>query len=538
MSADSESVDVLIVGGGPTGLATANALGMRGIKCLLIEAEPGVATLPRAVSIDDEAMRFMQSLSLADQLRNIVIPGTGTKYFGADGQLLVYGRGPERQRHGYPIKNPLDHPEFQHMLSSGLSRFPSVEVMYETSLVSFRQTSEVVLATIEVNGLDQTIACQYLVGADGGRSLVRRLIGEEPMVGTSFGERWLVLDTVNDPHDERYAMHYGDPARPRVVVVGPDGRCRYEFLLRDDEDPNEDEVLRLGLRLVSPYRDVDPEDVVRCTVYKFYALVARRFNSGRVFIAGDAAHMMPPFAAQGLNSGLRDAANLSWKLADVLLAKADPQLLDTYTTERRPHVDAVVRLSVSMGAVLMTESRVRARVRDLLLRSGQWLPRVNRFSRELRSRSPVHYHQGFVFPDADSNGTVGSMLVQPRVFEAGGGYVRLDDILGTGYALLAVGGAIEHAEELTHQLWQRLSVTRTHVAINDRLPARGVSWRGVCDLDGQLAEQLSRCEGRVLLIRPDRVIAGTFHPSAEWQFASRVEAGLGPPVTSPITVQI
>ena len=539
MSAESPGVDVLIVGAGPTGLATANALGVRGIRCLLVEADQGLATLPRAVSVDDEAMRFMQSLGLAEQARDIVIPGTGTKYFGADGRLLMYGRGPERQTHGYAIKNLIDHPEFQRMLSLGLARFPCVDVVYDTSLMTLTQTPEQVLATISTNGLERIISCQYLVGADGGRSLVRQLIGEEPMTGTTFEERWLVVDTVRDPHDERYAMHHGDPERPRVVVVGRDGRCRYEFLLHDDEHPEDDEVLQLGMHLLSQYRDIDPADVVRCTVYKFYALVASNFRSGRVLIAGDAAHMMPPFAAQGLNSGLRDAANLTWKLADVLLERAGPQLLDTYTQERRPHVEAVVRLSVNMGAVFMTESRIRAKLRDWLLRSGQWLPNVARFSRELRLRPPAFYHEGFVFPDGPSDGPAGTIIAQPRIYGPGSGYGRLDEILGNGYALLAVGGAIQDAEALKHPLWHRLGATRTHVAINDRLPVRSASWRAVCDLDGQLGEQLSNCEGRIVLVRPDRFIAGVFRPELESQFASRIEAALGTAsVTTRVSLQI
>jgi 3-(3-hydroxy-phenyl)propionate hydroxylase len=194
------------------------------------------------------------------------------------------------------------------------------------------------------------------------------------MRGATVDEPWIVVDVDNDPHDERYAMHHGDPRRPHVIVTGLSGRCRYELLLLPGEDPALATRFDFVRELVAPYRDLSPADVRRCIVYRFHALVADRWRCSRVLLAGDAAHMMPPFAAQGLNSGLRDAFNLAWKLALVERGEAGPGLLDTYEVERRPHAEAMVRFSQRLGAVMMTTDPVRAALRDVLVRwaSSRW----------------------------------------------------------------------------------------------------------------------------------------------------------------------
>lgn len=519
--------DVLIVGGGPTGLAAANDLGQRGIRVVLVEQDPGVAALPRAVSVDDETMRFMQTLGLLEAARRVVLPGTGTKFYGARGQLLAYGRGPERPRYGHPVKNPMDHSEFQQMLLDGTRRFANVDVRHETRFVSFEQSAAEVVALLEAGGVTEEVRCRYLIGADGGRSVVRSAIGQEPMSGSAFEQRWLVLDTVGDLHEERYAMHHGDPARPRVVIVGRGGRCRYEFLVHDDERPEGTELLDLATRLVTPYRTLDPTDIVRCTIYKFYALVADRFSHGRVFLAGDAAHMMPPFAGQGLNSGLRDAANLSWKLVAVLDGQAGPELLATYTTERRPHVSAIVRLSVRMGSVMMTRSRARAWARDLAFASGRRLPFLSRFFREMRFKPPTAYNSGLVMGDNTPGTPIGSMLVQPRVINADGQSVFLDDVIGTGFALLGIGVPPQTLDGLTSEVWTRIGAARVHIALDDHLPARAALCTAVADADGLLAEQLAQMRGRIVLVRPDRFVVGAFAPDEEFNFAGEFERLLG-----------
>ena len=530
MSPKTIETDVLIVGGGPTGLAIANALGIRGIDVVLVEREPGVAELPRAVSIDDEAMRFMQSIGLQKETEAVVFPGTGTKYYSRKGKPLIYARGPERQRYGHPIKNPMDHPEFQQVLLEGAQRFPNVVLLHETECTGFTDDSDGVTATIKGADGEQTIHTKYLVGCEGGNSLSRNLIGEEPMSGSVFEERWLVVDTINDPNDQRYAMHYGDPRRPHVVIVGRDGRCRYEFLVHNDEDPAPgDEQLEFAAKLCAPFRgSLEPEDVVRCTIYKFYALVADNWSKGRVYLAGDACHMMPPFAGQGLNSGLRDAVNLSWKLAAVLRGRGDEQLLKTYQSERRPHVSAMVKLSMRMGSITMTLSKPKAAIRDWIVQTGQALPGFRKFFREMKFKPPAFYGDGFFVPaQPPEDGTTGTMVFQPRVLSENNEIVHLDSVIGSEFALLAIDLPPESLVALKAPLWDRLDPKRVLVRFDDLLPARGTNFASVADADGLLEDQLGHLRGQIVLVRPDRFIAGSFKPEDENAYAASLEQLLG-----------
>jgi 3-(3-hydroxy-phenyl)propionate hydroxylase len=533
----SRVVDVLIVGGGPTGLALANALGMHDVTVLLVEQDPGVAELPRAVSIDDEAMRFMQRLGLRAEAEAVTFPGTGTKYYGARSQVLSYARGPERRRFGFPVKNPIDHPMFQQMLLDGARRFPNVEIRHETQFTSLTQDSEGVTAEIHGAHGAETLTCRYLIGCDGGRSPVRIAIGQEPMSGSAFAERWLVVDTIHDNHDERYAMHHGDPQRPRVIIVGRDGRCRYEFLVHDNEQPDQDQAEALARKLLAPYRSIDSAHIVRSTIYQFYALVANGWSVGRVYLAGDAAHMMPPFAGQGLNSGLRDASNLGWKLPAVLKKQAGPELLASYQAERRPHVQATVRLSVRLGSVMMTLSPVRAFLRDAAFAIGGKLPGFRGFFAELRFRPDPNYALGFAITDSTS--VVGAQLRQPKVITTGGTVVDLDDVLGDGFALLGIGVDAAQLLALKESVWTRLNPTKVLVTLDDRLPCRDLvpSITAVADQDGLLAEQLRECRGRVVLVRPDRFIAGSFAPASEKEFATRLEELLGSSASLPLVLE-
>ncbi|HEY2716856.1 MAG TPA: bifunctional 3-(3-hydroxy-phenyl)propionate/3-hydroxycinnamic acid hydroxylase [Solirubrobacterales bacterium] len=519
-------VEVLVVGGGPTGLAAANLLGQLGVEVLLVEQEPGVAELPRAVSIDDEAMRFMQRLGLGEQMRDVVLPGSGTKFYGRRGQLLAYAQGPVRPPNGQPVKNPLDHSEFQLALLRGLSRYPHVETRHQTRFTGFEAQTDAVTATLEADGRSEALSARYLLGADGGRSLVRTLIGQEPMTGAAFEERWLVVDTVNDRHDERYAMHYGDPERPRVVVVGRGGRCRYEFLIHDDENPRDEELAAFAISLASRYRSLTEADIVRSAIYKFYALVADEFRQGRVFIMGDAAHMMPPFAGQGLNSGLRDAANLGWKLAAELRGRAGPELLDSYTRERQPHVKATVDLSVRLGAIMMTRSRAKAALRDAVFTTGGRIPLARQRLTKMLSRPPTHHVDGFAL-DASSDPLAGRLLDQSQVIDAAGHLVGLDEVLGDGFALLAVDTDPASLKGLSAGVWDRLEAKLVHLTLEDRLPVRQPELNGIADYRAGLARQLGPARGRLVLVRPDRVVAGTFAPAQQEAFAVRLAPLLG-----------
>jgi 3-(3-hydroxy-phenyl)propionate hydroxylase len=202
--------EVLIVGAGPTGLVAAILLGSLGVHTLVVERNPTTSDEPKAVTIDDVALRTLQRAGVTPAISPAILPGTGTKYYGRRGQLLAYARGAWPPWHGHPVKNPFQQPELERTLLACARRFATVEVRFSTAFEALEQDADGVTATLAAG---ERVRCQFLLGCDGGRSTVRARLGLT-MTGSSFREPWIVIDTVNDRHDQRFAMHHGDPARP------------------------------------------------------------------------------------------------------------------------------------------------------------------------------------------------------------------------------------------------------------------------------------------------------------------------------------
>jgi 3-(3-hydroxy-phenyl)propionate hydroxylase len=511
---------VLVVGAGPTGLVLTNLLGRYGIPATVIERAQEACDEPRAVSIDDASMRTLQAVGLLDNVADVVMDGTGTKYHGRDGRVLAYARGDARPL-GHAVKNPVDQPDLVRALVRGAERFPHVSVRFGNELVGLEHDESGAVARVSGPEGERELRCRWVVGCDGGRSAVRAHAAIT-MRGATVDEPWIVVDVDNDPHDERYAMHHGDPRRPHVIVTGLSGRCRYELLLLPGEDPALATRFDFVRELVAPYRDLSPADVRRCIVYRFHALVADRWRCGRVLLAGDAAHMMPPFAAQGLNSGLRDAFNLAWKLALVERGEAGPGLLDTYEVERRPHAEAMVRFSQRLGAVMMTTDPVRAALRDVLVRWACRVGPVRRYLTELRFKPVARLTRGVVL--VDGSDLVGRALPQPYVLDEAGRRIRLDETLGDGFALVVVDGPASW--QPSDPLWTRLRARTIVLRLDDRLARPRPGAVQIADADGVLSEQLAAQRGRVICLRPDRFVAGTFAPDDEARFARALQRAL------------
>ncbi|WP_105967858.1 FAD-dependent monooxygenase [Streptomyces geranii] len=527
---------VLIVGAGPVGLTAAHLLGSRGVRVLLVERNTTTSDDAKAISLDDESLRTLQSADLATAVYPIIVPGTGTKYYGVGGRPLVHARGTGDRRFGHPFKNPFAQPDLERVLRAELVRHPNIEARFGTTLTGLTQLPHGVRVTLEGGDGRPTeeLAADYVLGCDGGRSTVRRLLSV-PMRGRSFPDDvWLVLDTLGDPHRERYGMHIGDPARPTVIVPGRDGRCRYEFLLRPEEGGAGGEPsFELVRNLLRQHRLITPDQVERAVAYSFHALLAERLRVGRCFLLGDAAHMMPPFAGQGLNSGVRDAANLCWKLAEVVAGRADDALLDTYDVERRPHAQAVIDLSVRLGRTVMTTSRPRAHLRDLLVRAALLTRPGSRYLTEMRYRPDTRIRAGAVIrPEGRAHPLVGAPLPQPRVLHGPGYHLTpLDDVLGTGWSLLGVG--------LTEADWTMAGraglpdATEVEVVIADRA-LDGTGHRAeITDADSGLRTLLGDLAGHFVLVRPDRLVAAVFRPGGAAQVAEELRRFAVAPTAAP-----
>jgi 3-(3-hydroxy-phenyl)propionate hydroxylase len=505
--------DVVVVGAGPVGMTAAALLAARGVEVTVLERNARTSDEPKAISLDDEALRVYQAAGLVDRILRVIVPGIGTRYYDAEGRPVFQARSPQPYRHGYPFKNPFAQPDLERELYEHLVAEPRVTVHTGTEVVGLDEVSDGVEVSYRdpVSGAGRVRAA-FVLGCDGGRSVIRRSLGVE-MTGRSHQENWLVTDVLGDPHDERYGMHHGDPKRPRVVIPGRGGRCRYEFLLHCGEGaPDGRPEFALVERLLTPFRSVTPEQVERAVVYRFHTLVAERWRVGRAFLLGDAAHMMPPFAGQGLNSGIRDAANLTWKLAEVLAGRLDPAALDSYEQERRPHTEATARLSERLGRIVMTTEARLARRRDAHFANALRDPAKRAFYEEMRYRPAHAYPAGLVIPSAGNSGApVGVLIGQPLAFDtAAGRTALLDEFLGPGWALLGIGvdpPELAAAAELTAAL--RPSVVQ--VATSDRLPPTA---RVLVDVDGRLDGEFAPYQGQIVLVRPDRFVAASWRPAA------------------------
>ena len=444
-----------------------------------------------------------QQAGIVERVLRIVVPGTGTHYYDSNDKFAFHAGAAVAYRLGYPFKNPFAQPDLERVLLAALREHPRIDVHFDTEVTGIGQDED----TVSVTASDRTVHARYLLGCDGGRSTVRSLLAVT-MIGRSHPDVWLVVDTLGDHHTERFGMHHGDPERPHVVVPGLDGRCRYEFRLFPGEgDPTDTPPFELIQRLVSRYRAISPDQVERAVNYRFHGLVADDWQVGRCFLLGDAAHMMPPFAGQGLNSGIRDAANLTWKIADVLDGRLHETVLGSYESERRPHATATVRASERLGRVVMTTSPRLARRRDQLVGAALASPEGRAFFEQMRYRPAHQFTRGLV----TGGPGVGLPVGQPRVFDTATRTIALmDEILGNGWALLGVD--ITDEQDWTHAeaVGQLVDATTACVPTCQILPR--MRRRVLVDVDGGLDREFEPYRGRFVLLRPDHFVAAAWYP--------------------------
>ena len=510
MSRIEEAATVVVVGAGPVGKTAALLLASQGTPCTLIERRTAPSDEPKAISIDDEALRAYQTAGVLSAILPIIVPGLGTRYFDADGRPLFLAGSSQSGRFGFPYKNPFAQPDLEQALHRAVMEQPGITTLLEHELVDLEQDDDGVdLELRTVAGDARTLRASYVLGADGGRSAVRRLSGI-PMSGRSLRESWIVIDTIGDPHVERYGLHYGTPARPHVIVPGLADRCRYEFRLFDGEgSAGEAPSFELIAQLLQPYRSIAPDEVERAVVYEFHALNAQTYQAGRAFVLGDAAHMMPPFAGQGLNSGIRDAVNLCWKISGAVNGRLNREVLSSYTEERRPHAGAMVRLSERLGTIVMATDERVARHRDRLVRAALEDPEKLAWFEGMKYRPATKLESGLI--DGEHRLT-GIQLNQPRVFDVTAGRIApLDECLGAGWSILGI--------DVGPDDWERVDsvdatpgLRRVHAQLDDTMP-RGLEVDAlIVDIDGGLIRALDSpvSSGRFLLVRPDRFVAASW----------------------------
>ena len=516
---------VAIVGAGPTGLTLANLLGLAGINTVLIERNDATVGEPRAVSIDDESLRTMQAAGLVEEVLADVMLDYGSHYFDAHDRCFAKVE-PNIRDYGYPRRNAFHQPRLEATLRSGLERFEHVSVLFGHEMLAFEQDPDAVALTLkQPSGDTLELKADWLVACDGGRSSVRSAIGAV-MQGTSFEQRWLIVDLLQTADRFRHTKVFSNPARPAISLPGPYRSRRFEFKLRDDETDEQVESEEFARALVAAHGPDGNAPIVRKQVYTFHARIASHWRKGRVFLAGDAAHLTPPFAGQGMNSGIRDAHNLSWKLAAVVRQELPVALLDSYESERLPHARALIDLALTIGRVMVPKSLLDAAFQQAFFRLLRVCPPALRYVTQMRFKPKPHYHDGFLLRSVASSGDglVGRMIPQPMVETIDGRRVLLDEALGNRMVLLAYGHSA--AQEVQTALSQA-SVPREFALVGvvpkESLPDTDGSDAVFRDADGALGLFLDRLSEIVLVVRPDRYIAAALTVAEVVQFPEKLD---------------
>lgn len=371
--ADNFDCDVLIVGGGPVGVALAGLLSDAGHSVIVCEQSEEIYPLPRAAHLDHEVMRILQSLGVIDRILPHTRASHAYEFRTADGRVLMRFENNEGPAPGgWPASNMIHQPSIELALREKLRESPRAELRIPWRFVSLEQEGAGVTAQFAHPAGESRIRARYLVGCDGSSSAVRKSL-DIALFDYDFDEPWLVVDVrVGDaPGLPTINLQICDPARPTTCVLMGPGRHRWEFMLKPGESP--DDMLNDGVveGLLASWNLPKGSVIERKAVYRFHALVANEWRKGRVLLAGDSAHQMPPFAGQGLCSGLRDAANLGWKLAAVLKGEASEKLLDSYQTEREPHVRAIIDLALMMGRTVCVLDLAAAAARNSAMLAAQ-----------------------------------------------------------------------------------------------------------------------------------------------------------------------
>ena len=473
--------DVAIIGCGPVGAFAANLLGKAGLSVLVVEQEAHPYPLPRAVHLDHEMMRLFQSAGVINRVASDMRDTEGHLHVGADHGVIRYMGTVGRPR---PFSWSNDYffyqPELEEHLREALAAYPNVTVQLGTAFEGLKQDADAVTLRLSDN---RTEHARYVIACDGSRSAVRKALGIA-LDDLDFEEPWLVVDAevdgpvrfpdlwgVPEAADlQKLSVMMCDPKRPATIVPGRGNHRRWEFMLL----PGEDDAVMMQpdnvAALVAPYLTGVPHKIVRAATYRFHGLIAEQWRRGRVFLAGDAAHQTPPFFGQGMCHGLRDIANLAWKLELVLAGRAPEALLDSYQTERDPHVRAVISAAVAAGRYICMLDPTQAASRDAQMREA-----AKGASHGTAADLIPAIAQGIIAPGTPA---AGERFIQPSVDGQ-----LLDDITGNGWRLFT-SETVDAPADIT-----------------------------VVPADGAIADWLTAHDAQAVLVRPDHYVFGTGTPA-------------------------
>jgi 3-(3-hydroxy-phenyl)propionate hydroxylase len=529
---------VIVVGAGPVGCTAALLLADLGVPVTLLERHLQPHPLPRAVHLDDEVARILYRAGVSEGFLARSRSCSGLRLLGADHRVMAeFRREHEIGINGFPQANMFHQPDLEQLMLARVEQHP---------LIDFHRGAEVtgmdgafgpltgspveVHADLAADGTGQTFTGSLVLGCDGANSTIRDLSGIT-MEDLGFTERWLVIDIRSDKLLDTWdgVEQICDPARAATFMQVTGHRYRWEFQLHDGDDEARMTTPDALGRLLEPWTgrpDLDGLEIIRSATYTFRARLAARFQAGRVFLLGDAAHLTPPFIGQGLAAGLRDADNLAWKIAYVAAGLAGDDLLGTYDTERRPHARAMIKKAVRVGWAMTGGQDRAAAVRRIALAAAVRSAHVRDAIAStqtpcLKAGALQHTPRWVVRGRAAAQ--VGALIPNPLVITGAGAPVRLDAMLQGRAAVLTAGqpgtGLISlcqrHRLLLVHVTAAPAPRVAGQVTPPGHFPGTGLAadrdYAEVSPAGGHgtaALQALIRNPAMAVLVRPDRVIAG------------------------------
>ena len=498
--------DVIIVGMGPVGALCANLAGMWGLKALVVDKSETVYTNPRAMGFDHEVMRVFGNIGLADEIAGHVMPYRPSEYRTTGSALIkrIDAAKPPFAL-GWAPNYVFSQPPVERALRGKIADLKSVTVALGSEVLAVDSTgSQAAVRIRSKDGTERTLTADYVLACDGGTSPIRTRLGLK-MEDLAFDEPWLVVDVILNEgageHLPKTNVQFCELARPCTFVVGPGQHRRWEFMINPDEQPTEISQPEAIRKLISRWLPETDYQLWRASAYRFHALILEQWQSDRVFFLGDAAHMTPPFLAQGMCQGIRDALNLVWKLALVKGGLAAPAFLTTYQAERIPHVRQTTLAAKEFGAVICERDSEKAAIRDArLIRQMTENPEGT-----IRQSLIPGLSQGFVAQVAPA----GELFPQPMVINHAGKTALLDEFTGQSFRVVIAPGFDAGALLRCLRSSQSLKGLPIHVV---RLVSPQQSGPRTADdyqeVNGVLAQWLESRGCNVVIVRPDHYVYG------------------------------
>ncbi|SCG46213.1 bifunctional 3-(3-hydroxy-phenyl)propionate/3-hydroxycinnamic acid hydroxylase [Micromonospora halophytica] len=494
--------DVVIVGNGPIGATLSVLLAQRGWRVTVLERRPRPYRLPRATSFDGETARLLAATGIGPDLGRITAPANGYQWRTAAGETLLDIAFTTDGPYGWPDANTMHQPALEELIAARATSLPGITVLRGHEVVGITESNQLVeVLAADGEGGTRALSARWVVGCDGANSFVRNHL-DVSVTDLGFSYEWLLCDVeLREPREfVPTNVQICDPARPTTQVGSGPGRRRWEFMRLPGESTAELNKDETAWRLLAPFGvNPDTATLLRSTTYIFQARWAEQWRVGHVLLAGDAAHLMPPFAGQGMCSGIRDVANLAWKLDLTLRSLGGESLLNSYTEERRAQAKAAILASVQLGRVICVTDPAAAAERDatvLANRRGQ--PATRPEPAKPLSVGLLHRRPGADAAEAPA----GAVVPQARV-TSGGVTGLFDDVVGRGFVLLTTEDP--HAA-LDEDRISFLADLGTHVV--RLLPPGESSGHGVVDVDGVYGRYLGQFRASCLLVRPDYHVFG------------------------------